>query len=202
MVCWKFASRSPAKPWLFQGAAGAVGSLVGQIAKIKGCRAVGIAGDDRKIAWLTGELGFDAAFNYKTTENYVEKLKELCPKGIDCYFDNVGGLITDAIFPVLNTKGRISVCGQISQYNLAKQELGLRIFSYLLTKQAKAEGFLVFQFLERYPEGIAQMSQWIKEGKLKYREQFVEGFENTPRAFIAMLQGENTGKMLVKVADA
>lgn len=102
----------------------------------------------------------------------------------------------------MNTKGRISVCGQISQYNLAKPEPGPRIFSYLLTKQAKAEGFLVFQFLERYPEGIAQMSQWIKDGKLKYREQFVEGFENTPRAFIAMLQGENTGKMLVKVADA
>ena len=184
------------------GAAGAVGSLVGQIAKIIGCRAVGTAGSDEKIAWITKELGFDGAFNYKTTQDYVATLKELCPKGIDCYFDNVGGPVTDAIFPVLNTKGRVAICGQISQYNAAKPEPGPRIFGYLLTKQARAEGFLVYQFADRNPEGIAQMAQWIEEGKIKYREQIVEGFENTPRAFIGMLQGENTGKMLVKVADA
>ena len=183
------------------GAAGAVGSLVGQIAKIMGCRAVGVAGNDEKVAWLLDDLGFDAAFNYKTADNYVEALKKNCPRGIDCYFDNVGGAITDAVFPALNPGARISICGQISQYNAQKPELGLRCFIYLLTKQARAEGFLVYQFADRYPEGRAQMSRWIEEGKLKYREQIVKGFENTPRAFIAMLQGDNTGKMLVKVAD-
>jgi NADPH:quinone reductase len=181
------------------GAAGAVGSVVGQIAKIKGCRAVGIAGGDDKVAWLTGELGFDAAFNYKTTENYVAKLKELCPNGIDCYFDNVGGAVTDAIFPVLNTKARISISGQISQYNLAKPEPRPAVFGYLLTKAARAEGFLVYQFAERFPEGIAQMAQWIKERKLKYRETIIDGFENMPRALIGVLQGENIGKMLVAI---
>jgi len=181
------------------GAAGAVGSVAGQIAKIKGCRAVGIAGGDDKVAWLTGELGFDAAFNYKTTENYVAKLKELCPNGIDCYFDNVGGAVTDAIFPVLNTKARISISGQISQYNLSKPEPRPAVFGYLLTKTARAEGFLIYQFAERFPEGIAQVAQWIREGKLKYRETIVEGFENMPRALIGVLQGENTGKMLVAI---
>ncbi len=186
---------------LVSGAAGAVGSLVGQIAKIKQCRAVGIAGADDKVGYITRELGFDAAFNYKSTDNYVSKYKELCPKGIDCYFDNVGGAIADAVFPVLNPRARIAICGQISLYNLAKPEPGPRPFPYLLTKQAKAEGFLVFQFFDRFQEGLTQMAQWIKEGKIKYREQIVEGFEKTPRAFIGLLRGENTGKMLVKVAD-
>ena len=184
------------------GAAGAVGSLVGQIAKIKGCRVVGIAGADDKIAYLTGELGFDGAFNYKTESDYYEKLKELCPKGVDVYFDNVGGEITDAVFRLINTKARISICGQISQYNLEKPEMAPRlILTMLLVKQAKAEGFLVFQFLERYPEGLRQMAQWIKEGKLKYKEDIEEGIENTPRAFMAMLKGHNLGKQLVKVSE-
>jgi NADPH:quinone reductase len=192
----------PGETIVVSGAAGAVGSLVGQIAKIVGCRAVGVAGSDDKVTWVVNELGFDAAFNYKTTENYVAALKEFCPKGIDCYFDNVGGAVTDAVLPVLNPKGRISVCGQISQYNVQKPEPGLRnILIYLLSKQARAEGFLVYQFTERYPEGMAQMAKWIREGKLKYREQIVEGFENTTGAFIGMLKGDNTGKMLVKVAD-
>ncbi len=181
------------------GAAGAVGSLVGQIAKIKGCRAVGIAGSDAKVAWITGELGFDAAFNYKTTENYVTKLKQLCPNGIDCYFDNVGGPITEAIFPVLNTRARIAICGQISQYNLARAQSGAPVFSELLNKSAKAEGFIVLQFADRYAEGMAQMAKWIKEEEIKYRETFVEGFENMPRALIGVLSGENTGKMIVKM---
>ncbi len=152
-----------------------------------------------KIDWLVQELGFDAAFNYKTTADYAAKLKELCPNGIDCYFDNVGGSTTDAVFPCMNTFGRVSVCGQISQYNLAKPEPGLRLLPYVLIKQLKVEGFIVTRFQSRFGEGIPQMAQWMKEGKLKYREQIVEGFENTPRAFIGMLQGENTGKMLVKV---
>ena len=189
----------PGETVVVSGAAGAVGSLVGQIAKIKGCRPVGIAGTDRKVAWLTDELGFDAAFNYKTTQDYVAKLKELCPKGVDCYFDNVGGPITDAMLRVLNNRSRISICGQISQYNLAKPEPCLRPYSYFLSKQIKAEGFIVYRWLDRYPEGIAQMAQWLEEGKLKYREEIIEGFENAPRAFIGLLQGDNTGKMLVAI---
>jgi leukotriene B4 12-hydroxydehydrogenase/15-oxo-prostaglandin 13-reductase len=181
------------------GAAGAVGSIVGQIAKIKGCRAVGVAGSDSKVAWLTGELGFDAAFNYKTTDDYVARLQQLCPTGVDCYFDNVGGAVSDAILAVINTKARIAICGQISQYNLAKPEPGPRVFRYLLTKSARAEGFLVYNYADRFSEGIAQMAKWMKEGKIKYRETVVEGFENAPRALIGVLSGDNTGKMLVKV---
>jgi len=192
----------PGETVVVSGAAGAVGSVVGQIAKIKDCRAVGIAGADDKVAYLTGELGFDAALNYKTVDDYYAKLKELCPNGIDVYFDNVGGAITDAVFRLINTKARISICGQISQYNLEKVELAPRsILTSLLVKQARAEGFLVFQFADRYPEALGQMAQWLNEGKLKYAEDIEEGIENTPRAFMAMLKGRNTGKQLVKVAD-
>ncbi len=183
------------------GAAGAVGSLVGQIAKIMGCHAVGIAGTDEKVRYITEELGFDEAFNYKATRNYYRMLKELCPNGIDVYFDNVGGAITDAVFRLINVRARIVVCGQISQYNLERPEVEPRWLWALIVKQARAEGFLVFQFAERYAEGLAQMAQWLKEGKLKYRETITEGIENAPRAFIGMLKGENIGKQLVKVAD-
>ena len=183
------------------GAAGAVGSLVGQIAKIKGCRVIGIAGADDKIGYLTDELGFDAAFNYKTVSDYYGKLHELCPNGIDVYFDNVGGAITDAVFRLINTKARISICGQISQYNLERPEMGPRlILSMLLVRQSKAEGFLVSQFAGRFAEGLTQMAQWLKEGKLKYKEDIEYGIENTPAAFIAMLKGRNVGKQLVKVS--
>jgi NADPH:quinone reductase len=180
------------------GAAGAVGSLVGQIAKIQGCRAIGIAGGDDKIRHIVDDFGFDAGFNYKTVSDYVAKLKELCPNGVDCYFDNVGGAISDAVFALLNPFGRVSVCGQISQYNLAKPEPGPRLLGQILVRQLKVEGFIVTRFQERWPQGIAQMVQWIKAGKLRYREEIVEGFEKTPRAFIDMLEGKNAGKMLVK----
>jgi NADPH-dependent curcumin reductase CurA len=192
----------PGETVVVSGAAGAVGSLVGQIAKIKGCRAVGIAGGDDKVAYLTDELGFDAAFNYKTVTDYFKKLRELCPKGIDVYFDNVGGEITDAVFRLINTRARISVCGEISQYNLEKREMGPRIILVsLLVKQAKAEGFLVFQYADRYAEGLKQMAEWLKQGKLKYREDIEHGIENAPRAFMEMLKGRNTGKQLVKLSD-
>jgi len=181
-------------------AAGAVGSIAGQIARIKGCRVVGIAGSDQKVAWLRDELGFDAAFNYKAAEDYSSKLQELCPNGIDVYFDNVGGAITDAVFPLINTGARIVVCGQIAQYNAEKPETGPRLLWQLIVKQARAEGFLVFQFAPRYAEGLKQMVEWLSAGKLKYREQSTEGIESAPRAFIGMLQGENTGKQLVRVA--
>ena len=192
----------PGETAVVSGAAGAVGSLVGQIAKIKGCRAVGIAGADDKVAYLTDELGFDAAFNYKTVKDYFHKLKELCPKGVDVYFDNVGGTITDAVFRLINTRARVSICGQISQYNLEQPEMGPRIILVsLLVKQARAEGFLVFQYANRYAEGLMQMAEWIRQGKLKYREDIEHGIENAPRAFMAMLKGRNTGKQLVKLSE-
>ena len=191
----------PGETVLVSCAAGAVGSLVGQIAKIKGCRAVGIAGTDDKVDWLTKEIGFDGAFNYKTTENYSAKLEEFCPQGIDCYFDNVGGAITDAVFPLMNVFGRVSICGQISQYNLEKPEPGPRLLGFVLVKQLKMEGFIVSRFQSRWAEGIGQMAMWLREGKLKYREDIVEGFENTSKAFIGLLQGDNTGKMLVKARE-
>jgi len=187
---------------LVSGAAGAVGSLVGQIAKIKGARAVGIAGSEDKVRWLTDELGFDAAFNYKTVPNYGAKIAELCPNGVDCYFDNVGGEITDSVFPHLNPRGRVSVCGQIAQYNAEKPESGPRLLWHFVRLQLKVEGFLVFQFAERYNEGLNQLSKWLAEEKLKYRETVIEGLEHTPAAFLGMMRGENIGKQLVHVADA
>lgn len=192
----------PGETVVVSGAAGAVGSVVGQIAKIKGCRSIGIAGTDQKVSYLTEELGFDAAFNYRTTDNCYQTLKQLCPRGIDVYFDNVGGEISDAVFGLINTRARIALCGQISEYNLEQPESGPRIFlRSLLVKQARAEGFLVFQFLDRYSEGLSQLAHWLNEGRLKYTEDIEIGIENTPRAFLGMLQGKNTGKQLVKVAD-
>jgi NADPH-dependent curcumin reductase CurA len=183
---------------VISGAAGAVGSIVGQIAKIKGCRVVGIAGTDAKVKWLVDELGFDAAFNYKTTKDYGAKLQELCPQGIDVYFDNVGGEITDAVFPLLNTHARLAICGQIAHYNSGQQEQGPRWLWTLIVKQARVEGFLVFQFADKFQQGIAQMAEWIKDGRLTYKEDIVAGFDNMPQAFIGMLSGDNTGKRLVK----
>jgi NADPH-dependent curcumin reductase CurA len=188
----------PGETVVVSGAAGAVGSLVGQIAKIHGCRTIGIAGADDKIRHIVDDLGFDAGFNYKTAGDYTAKLKELCPNGIDCYFDNVGGAISDAVFALLNPFGRVSVCGQISQYNLVEPEPGPRLLCQILVRQLKVEGFIVTRFQDRWPQGIAQMAQWMKEGKLQYREEIVAGFEKTPRTFIDMLEGKNTGKMLVK----
>ena len=184
------------------GAAGAVGSVVGQIAKIKGCRVVGSAGSDEKITYIVDKLGFDAAFNYKNVTDYHAKLAELCPDGIDVYFDNVGGRITDAVFPNLRVKGRVVICGQISQYNLENPETGPRFLWHLITQRARIEGFLVFDYADRHAEALVQMAEWLKQGKLKYRETIAAGgIENAPAAFISMLKGGNIGKQLVKIAD-
>ncbi|MCY4403827.1 MAG: NADP-dependent oxidoreductase [Candidatus Poribacteria bacterium] len=184
------------------GAAGAVGSVVGQIAKIKGCRVVGSAGTDEKISYILDELGFDAAFNYKDTSDYYAKLGELFPDGIDVYFDNVGGKITDAVFPNLRLKGRVVICGQISQYNLENLETGPRFLWHLITKRARIEGFLVSDFGDKQANALKQMAEWVQEGKLKYRETIAEGgIEQAPSAFISMLKGGNIGKQLVKIAD-
>ena len=191
----------PGETVVVSGAAGAVGSLVGQIAKIKRCRAVGIAGSEEKVDFITRELGFDSGFNYKDTPDYHPKLKELCPNGIDIYFDNVGGRITDEVIRLISSRARIAVCGQISQYNAAKPEMGPRWLGQLVLKQARVEGFMVYQFAERYPAALQQLSTWLRQGKIRYREDVVVGLENAPRAFIGMLQGRNMGKQLVKIGD-
>ena len=183
------------------GAAGAVGSAVGQIAKIQGCRVVGIAGGGSKTRWITEELGFDAAIDYKSEPQIAEKLKELCPNGIDCYFDNVGGAITDAVFPLMNTKGRVSVCGQISMYNLERPEPGPRLLPLMLMRTLKVQGFLIFQYADRYGEAFPHLVGWYREGKLKYRETVAEGIDQAVTAFLGMLRGENIGKQVVKISD-
>jgi len=185
---------------LVSGGAGAVGSVVGQIAKMRGCHVIGIAGADAKINHMVRDYGYDAAFNYKSVENYYAVLSEMCPDGVDIYFDNVGGAVTDAALRLLTTGARVAICGQISDYNLEQPESGPRPFPLLLFKQARAEGFLVMQFADRYPEALAQLTRWLQDKKLKYREDIVEGIENAPAAFIAMLHGRNIGKQLVKLA--
>jgi hypothetical protein len=186
---------------LISGAAGAVGMVVGQIALIMGCHVVGVAGSDAKVAFLQQELGFDGAFNYKTTPDYVGELGRLCPKGIDIYFDNVGGPISDAALRLINVNARVSVCGQISQYNLEAPSTGPRWFSQLVVKRARVQGFLVSDYHQRFSEGLQRMGQWLKQGKLKHPEDVTQGLENAPSAFIGMLRGKNLGKQLVQVSE-
>jgi NADPH-dependent curcumin reductase CurA len=191
----------PGETVVVSGAAGAVGSLVGQIARIKRCRAIGIAGSDEKVRFLVDELGFESAFNYRETPDCAAQLKELCPNGIDVYFDNVGGPITDAVMQRLASHARVAVCGQVSQYDSAEPQMGPRWLNQLVLRQARIEGFLVTQFADRYEPALHQLSTWLKEGRLRYREDVVDGLENAPQAFIRMLEGKNIGKQLVRVAE-
>lgn len=187
------------------GAAGAVGMAVCQIAKIKGCRVVGIAGGDDKTSYLLNELGIDAAINYKTADGYKsvnelgQELSVACPNGVDIYFDNVGGDISDAVMTLIAPGARIPICGQISIYNLEEADIGLRPQPYLLVKSALMKGFIITQYMPQFGKGIAQMAQWMAEGKLKNAETVAEGFENTPQAFIGLFKGENLGKQIVKI---
>jgi NADPH-dependent curcumin reductase CurA len=185
---------------VISAAAGAVGSLVGQIARIKRCRTVGVVGREEKLRYVTEELGFDGAINYKASADYEASLREQCPNGIDIYFDNVGGEITDAAVRLLNTRARIGVCGQISQYNFDSPQMGPRWLGQLTAKQARAEGFLVTQFSDRYEEGYRQLGTWLRQNRIRYREDIVEGLQNAPSAFIGMMEGENMGKRLVRIA--
>lgn len=178
-------------------AAGAVGSLVGQIAKIKGCRAVGIAGSDEKCAYVVNELGFDACINYKTADLNAA-LKEACPNGVDVYFDNVAGAILETVLKRINLHARIPLVGLISQYNDDKPSSGPNLFPFLV-KRALLQGMIVFDHADRLPDFLRDMSQWLREGKIRYREDVVEGLENAPRAFIGLFKGENIGKRIVKV---
>ncbi|XP_015123536.1 prostaglandin reductase 1 [Diachasma alloeum] len=185
------------------GAAGAVGSHAGQIGKIKGMRVIGIAGSDEKCRWLTEELGFDHAINYKTG-NVGEELRKAAPEGVDCFFDNVGGQISSTIIYQMKLMGRVSVVGSISSYNDDERDIATLpkatiIQPGLVTGQLTVRGVRVVYWLDRWMEGISQNLQWIKEGKLKYRETVTDGFESTFKAFTGMLKGENVGKAIVRV---
>lgn len=190
----------PNETVIVSGAAGAVGMTVCQISKLKGCRVVGIAGSDEKNRYLKDELGVDATINYKTVA-LKEALAESCPDGVDVYFDNVGGEVSDAVMPLINKGARISICGQISLYNLEKPDVGPRVQPYLLVKSAFMKGFIIIDYTARFAEGVMQLSRWVAEGKLKYAENIIEGFENAPRAFLGLFTGENLGKQLVKVGE-
>jgi NADPH-dependent curcumin reductase CurA len=186
---------------IVSGAAGAVGTVVCQIARLKGCRVVAIAGSDEKNRYLTEELGVDVAINYKTATDIRGALKSACPDGVDVYFDNVGGDISDGVMPLINDRARIIICGQISLYNLEQPDVGPRIQPYLLVHSALMQGLMVSNYAPRFAEGFKQLAGWLAEGKLKYAEDIVEGFERTPQAFLGLFSGENLGKRLVKVAD-
>jgi NADPH-dependent curcumin reductase CurA len=185
---------------LVSGAAGAVGTAVCQIAKLKGCRVVGTAGGEKKKRYIQDKLGMDAAIDYKAGDISVA-LREACPNGIDVYFDNVGGEVSDAALPLIRHGARIIICGQISIYNVDGRDIGLRPQPYLLVNRAMMKGFIITDYMARFADGVRELSQWFAEGKLKNVETIVEGFENTPKAFIGLFTGENLGKQIVKVAD-
>jgi NADPH-dependent curcumin reductase CurA len=180
------------------GAAGAVGSVAGQIAKIKGCRVIGIAGGAEKCRWIVDDLGFDAAIDYKS-EDVRAALKEHCPKGVNVYFDNVGGEILDFVLGRLARHARIVICGAISQYNTEGGMKGPSNYMSLLVNRARMEGFVIFDYADRYAEAGMQMAGWMAEGKLKHRDDIVEGFEHFPDALQKLFKGENIGKLVLKV---
>ena len=190
----------PGDTVVVSAASGAVGAVVGQLAKMAGCRVVGTAGTQQKIDYITGELGFDAGINYKT-EDVGTRLEEACPDGVDVYFDNVGGFVTDAVMEVLAYRARIAICGQISQYNLETPDNGPRNLRNLLTRQATMEGFIVGRFADRNEEALRRLTRWVSEGRLKYKEDVVDGLQNAPRAFMGLMRGENFGKQLIRISD-
>lgn len=195
----------PGETVVVAAASGAVGSLVGQIAKIKGARAVGIAGGADKCRYVVDELGFDACIDHRAPD-FAAQLAAACPDGIDVYFENVGGAVFDAVLPLLNTKARIPVCGLIADYNATGLPDGPDRLSLLartiLTKRIRMQGFIIFDdYGPRYGEFHDQMRSWLDEGKIKFREDIVEGLENAPQAFIGLLEGKNFGKLIIHVAD-
>ena len=189
----------PGETVVVSGAAGATGSVVGQIAKIKGCRVVGIAGGAAKCQYLVKELGLDAAIDYKA-EDVSKALRQHCPKGIDVYFDNVGGDILDAVLAQINLGARIAICGAISQYNNTTPIKGPSNYLSLLINRATMRGFIVFDFASRYAEALRELAGWLKAGKLKTREDVVEGLQTFPDTLLKLFKGENNGKLMIKVA--
>ncbi|MBC7690533.1 MAG: NADP-dependent oxidoreductase [Methylotenera sp.] len=185
---------------VISGAAGAVGTVVGQIAKIKGCKAIGIVGSDEKSKLIKDRFGFDASINYKTQKDLASQIKLACPDGVDVYYDNVGGDISDAVMQNMNFKSRIVLCGQISLYNAKEVPVGPRIQPLLLTRSILMQGFIVTNFQSQFPEAIADLSKWLRDEKIESSETVLEGFENLPKALIGLFSGKNTGKMIVKAA--
>ncbi len=183
---------------VISGAAGAVGSVAGQIAKIKGCRVVGIAGGQDKCRYLVEELGFDGAIDYKS-EDVHAGLKRECPKGVDVYFDNVGGDILDAVLTRINLKARIVICGAISQYNNKQAVKGPANYLSLLVNRARMEGMVVFDYASRFPEALRDIAGWLTNGQLKSKEDIVEGLETFPQTILKLFTGENFGKLVLKV---
>lgn len=183
---------------LVSGAAGATGSVVGQIARIKGCRVVGIAGSDEKCAWLTDDLGFDAAINYKT-DDVRRAIRATCPDGVDVFFDNVGGDILEAAIWNLSLHGRVVMCGAISQYNDTAPSPGPRNLQLLISNRARIEGFLILDYTDRYAEAIAELAPWVMAGEITYSTDVVEGLERAPEALNRLFTGANTGKVMVRL---
>jgi NADPH-dependent curcumin reductase len=182
------------------GAAGAVGQTVGQLAKIKGCRVVGIAGGPAKCEWVVRELGFDACIDYKSGDVRAG-LKEHCPQGVDIYFDNVGGDILDTVLTRINRKARIIICGAISQYNNTTPVAGPKNYLSLLVNRARMEGMVVFDYADRYPQAIAEMAGYLREGRMHSREDVVRGLDTFPKTLLKLFNGENFGKLVLQVAD-
>ena len=181
------------------GAAGAVGSVVGQIAKILGLRVIGIAGTDEKIEMLKTKFGFDEGINYNTTKDMKSAIAEAAPNGVDVYFDNVGGPISDAVLFSINQFARIIICGAISVYNETELPTSLSVQPFLVKNSALMQGFIVSNYAEKFPEAIQKLAVWLNEGKLTYTETIVDGFDNIPQAFIDLFEGKNKGKMIVKI---
>ena len=181
------------------GAAGAVGSTVGQIGKIMGLHVVGIAGTDEKVKMIKEEFGFDEGINYNTTENMTEAIKQACPDGVDVYFDNVGGDISDAVLFSINKFSRTVVCGAISVYNETSLPQSTSVQPFLIKNSSLMQGFVISDFSDKHPEGVKQLAKWLQEGKLTYTETIREGFDNIPQAFFDLFEGKNKGKMVVKI---
>jgi NADPH:quinone reductase len=188
----------PGDTVVVSAASGAVGQLVGQLAKLTNCKVIGIAGSEEKCNYLENSLNFDYTINYKN-ESVYQKIKNFCPEGVNVYFDNVGGKISDDVISNIAPFARIGVCGVISQYNLTKLENGMRVQRALLTNQASIEGFLVFKFEQRYNIAINRLAKWLKENKIIWKEDVVEGLDKAPKAFIGLMEGKNFGKLLVKI---
>lgn len=184
---------------LVSGAAGAVGSVVGQIGKILGCRVVGIAGTDEKIELLKSKFGFDEGINYNTTEDMNDAIAKACPDGVDVYFDNVGGEISEAVLFNINKFSRTVNCGAISQYNNTELPKNISVQPFLVKKSSLMQGFIIFDYEDKHPAGVKQLTKWLNEDKLTHEETIVEGFENIPQAFLDLFEGKNKGKMVVKI---
>eukprot|EP00005_Dracoamoeba_jomungandri_P007619 CAMPEP_0174274696 /NCGR_PEP_ID=MMETSP0439-20130205/58917_1 /TAXON_ID=0 /ORGANISM="Stereomyxa ramosa, Strain Chinc5" /LENGTH=348 /DNA_ID=CAMNT_0015366633 /DNA_START=37 /DNA_END=1083 /DNA_ORIENTATION=+ len=197
---FKVGKPQPGETVLVSGGAGAVGSVVGQLAKIKGCRAVGIAGSDSKCEYLVKELGFDAAINYKTTKDLNADIRRTCPNGVDVYFDNVGGDTLNTALRRINLGARVVICGAISTYNDTEQAPGPSNYLSLLVFRARMEGFLIFDYADEFLTAIMEMINWIKEGKLKSSEKIIDGLENAPEALGLLFSGDKQGKLIVKIA--